>query len=221
MKKKPKVTIIDYNMGNLYSVKNALEYIGLEASISNEVEVINNSDAIILPGVGSFGGAMKNLQKLELINPIRNFVESGKPFMGICLGMQLLFSQSEEFGKNKGLDIIKGSVVRFTNINCDSKKIKVPQVGWNKVYGAKMLWENTEMSGVKNGEYMYFVHSFYVIPEDDDQILSITNYEGTSYCSSIKVDNVFACQFHPEKSGLEGMKILRNFKSIVLNRVIF
>lgn len=216
MKVKPKVTIIDYEIGNLYSVKNALEYVGLEPIISNKIDIINNSDAIILPGVGAFNVAMRNLESLGLVDSIKKFVESGKSFMGICLGMQLLFSQSEEFGKYKGLDIIKGNVVRFKNDKLNLRSLKVPQVGWNQVYASKLLWDNTEMANVSNGEYMYFVHSFYVEPEDCNKILSVTNYEGVTYCSSIKVDNVFACQFHPEKSGKEGIKILENFKASIL-----
>lgn len=216
MKVKPKVTIIDYEIGNLYSVKNALEYVGLEPIISNKIDIIMNSDAIILPGVGAFNVAMRNLEALELVDSIKKFVESGKSFMGICLGMQLLFSQSEEFGKYKGLDIIKGNVVRIKNDKLNLSSLKVPQVGWNQVYASKLLWDNTEMANISNGEYMYFVHSFYVEPEDCNKILSVTDYEGVTYCSSIKVDNVFACQFHPEKSGKEGIKILENFKASIL-----
>ena len=212
---KKTIGVVDYGIGNLYSVQNALNSIGLSSIITSDAEIISKSDALILPGVGAFGDAMNNMGILGLADPIKRYIESGKPFMGICLGLQLLFTESEEFGIHKGLDIIKGKVVKFTkDDNCN---LKVPQVCWNQIYKKGLPWENTELNNIRNGEFMYFVHSYYVVPEDDNDVLSLTNYEGIEYCSSIKKDNVFACQFHPENSNKEGIKILQNFKQAIMN----
>jgi len=209
------IGVVDYGIGNLYSVQNALNSIGLSSIITSDAEMISKADALILPGVGAFGDAMNNLTSLVLVDPIKRFIESGKPFMGICLGLQLLFTESEEFGIHKGLDIIKGKVVKFTKD--DNSNLKVPQVCWNQIYKKDLPWENTELNNIRNGEFMYFVHSYYVVPEDVNDVLSLTNYEGIEYCSSIKKDNVFASQFHPENSSKEGIEILQNFKQAIMN----
>ncbi|MDP2939782.1 MAG: imidazole glycerol phosphate synthase subunit HisH [Candidatus Omnitrophota bacterium] len=212
----PIVSIIDYGMGNLFSVNQACSHVGIQARITAKKEDILNSDAAILPGVGAFGDAMLNLEKLGLISPILDFVKSAKPFMGICLGMQLLFSESEEFGIHKGLNIIPGRVVRFTNNS--KEKAKVPQVGWNRISNPsskRNLWQESPLSGINKGEFMYFVHSFYCIPENKEIILSNSKYSGTEYASSILVKNIFASQFHPEKSGNCGLKIYKNFKKTI------
>jgi glutamine amidotransferase len=209
------VAIVDYKIGNLFSVQNALKHLELDSVITSDAEEIRKADALILPGVGAFGDAMNNLKGLGLIKPIKEFVDSGKPFMGICLGLQLLFSESEEFGTNKGLDIIKGNVVKFKQSGFNHNFTKVPQISWNQIYSKNIYWDATELKGIQNGEYMYFVHSFYVVPENPSHVLSVTYYEGFEYCSSIKMNNVFACQFHPEKSGRKGMRILKNFKDII------
>jgi glutamine amidotransferase len=207
-----KVVIIDYELGNLFSVNQALEKIGLSTSISKNPAEIEEADALILPGVGAFGDAMNNLNKLKLVDPIRNFIDSGKPFLGICLGLQLLFTQSEEFGTQNGLDIIKG-VVRKFNSKDDAIQLKVPQISWNKVlFTNQILKDNSPLFNIKNEEYFYFVHSFYVIPEED-VTLTETEYGGIIYTSSIIKNNIFACQFHPEKSGKEGLKIYQNWAS--------
>ncbi len=207
-----KVVIIDYELGNLFSVNQALEKIGLSTSISKNPAEIVEADALILPGVGAFGDAMNNLNKLKLVDPIRNFIDSGKPFLGICLGLQLLFTQSEEFGTQNGLDIIKG-VVRKFNSKDDAIQLKVPQISWNKVlFTNQNLKDNSPLFNIKNEEYFYFVHSFYVLPEED-VTLTETEYGGIIYTSSIIKNNIFACQFHPEKSGKEGLKIYQNWAS--------
>ncbi len=213
-----KVALIDYEIGNLFSVKNALKAIGIDAEITKDVEFIKSADAAILPGVGAFKNAMEHLEKLELIPVIKEFIGSGKPFMGICLGLQLLFSESEEFGNTKGLDIIKGKVLKFPEVY-EGEKIKVPQISWNQIRKVNIEWENTELNGIDDGEYLYFVHSYYVRPEDDKVILTLTDYEGIKYCSSIKKDNIFASQFHPEKSGDKGLKIYENFKNIIMQDI--
>jgi len=217
-----KVAVVDYEMGNLFSVSRACENVGLFPLITSDPAIILSADAVILPGVGAFGDAMSNLKSLDLIGPLMDSIDSGKPFMGICLGMQLLMSESPEFGYYKGLDIIKGTVEKFPATIQEEYHVKVPQVGWNKIYRpakvTKEQWQSSPFKGVQNYEYMYFVHSYFVIPEDSKITLSNTNYEGTEYSSSICSNNVFACQFHPEKSSKEGMKIYKNFAALIVKK---
>lgn len=216
---KNKIAIIDYEMGNLFSVNRACEQVGLNPLITADAASIIKSDAMILPGVGAFGDAMSNLKRLDLIAPIKEFIESGKLFIGICLGMQLLMSESKEFGCHQGLNIIKGNVVKFPGRGKEQRVIKVPQVGWNKVYCQRHtgegVWQNTPFEGIVNNEYMYFVHSFYAVPEDPQVILSYTEYEGVEYASSMAWNNIFACQFHPEKSAAAGMNMYTNIASLI------
>lgn len=207
---KKKVTIIDYQLGNLFSVKQACDTVGINAEISFLKEDILKADALILPGVGAFIEAMNNLKKLDLIDAIKDTVKSGTPIFGICLGQQLLFTESEEFGAGNGLDLIPGLIKRFPE-ELDGKKIKVPQIAWNKVYSLDQEWSETPLTELKNGEFMYFIHSYYVKPTLDDCILTLTNYDGIEFCSSILNKNLFATQFHPEKSGEKGLSIYRNW----------
>lgn len=211
-----KVAIIDFQMGNLFSVFHACQHVGLEPSITSSASEIMCADGVILPGVGAFGDAAANIKQLGLDVVIKDYLASGRPFMGICLGLQILFSESEEFGSFKGLDIIKGCVRKFPRWTRDVCQIKVPHIGWNKIlpYNAE-IWNNTPLQGIESGEYMYFVHSFYVQPEDKSISLSVTNYEGIEYCSGILKDNLFACQFHPEKSAQAGLQIYRNWSGII------
>ena len=211
------VAIIDYEAGNLFSVQHACKTVGLDCRITNKPDEVTNADALILPGVGAFGDAMNSLRILDLIQPLKDFAASGKPFLGICLGMQLLFSESEEFGNAKGLNIVEGRVTRFPEINENGEKVKIPHIGWNRIYNPsdKNGWSGTELEHIVDGEFMYFIHSFYVCPHSKDQILSLTNYEGIEYCSAVKKNNIFAIQFHPEKSAGEGIKIYRNWATVV------
>lgn len=215
MDKREKITvaIIDYGMGNLFSIKQACEYVGLQPQVTSKAEEILKADCAILPGVGAFGDAVRNLKHLQLEGPIVNFIKSGKPFMGICLGMQLLFTESEEFGKHKGLDIIHGSVIRFPLMDKNGKKNKIPQVGWNRIYPDRnnSLWHNSPLSEITENSFMYFVHSYYCIPRDKRIVLSLTEYIDIEYCSSIMRKNVYASQFHPEKSAQDGLQIYRNW----------
>lgn len=207
-----KVVIVDYNLGNLFSVNQALKNIGLYPKVSSDPQDINNADALLLPGVGAFNEAMLNLDRMNLIEPIRNFVEKGKPFMGICLGLQLLFSESEEFGSAKGLNLIPGKVKRFGNLTESQQPLKVPQIAWNSIHEShKGKWQNTPFQHIQDGENMYFVHSYYVNPVDDEVTLSTSTYGSTEYCSSIIKENIFACQFHPEKSAQMGISIYRQW----------
>ena len=212
------IGIIDYNMGNLFSVKRALTFVGAESIITNTRQEILSSDAAILPGVGAFGEAMNSLKQNDLVFSILDFINSGKPFMGICLGMQLLFTQSHEFGFHKGLNIIKGSVVRFKNETEKGQRVKVPHVSWsqiNQIGERNGYWDNSLLQDICDGAYMYFVHSYYAVPEENDTLLSTSCYGSIEYCSGVKKENVEAFQFHPEKSGKEGLNILRKFKERV------
>lgn len=206
------VCIIDYHLGNLFSVKRACELIGLRPIISSDPNVIRNSDALILPGVGAFADAMRNLKNMKIDVAIKDHINDHKPFLGICLGLQLLFSESHEFGIHQGLGVIQGKVVRFQNEN---RKLKVPQVGWNfikKTGGLPdVVWGKTPLFDIDIKQRMYFVHSYYVVPEDKSVQLTETEYEGVKYCSSVFTKNIFACQFHPEKSSYEGLKIYKNW----------
>ena len=201
------IVIVDYEMSNLFSVVRACQRVGFNPNITNDYKMIKKADAIILPGVGSFNRAMVNLGKLGLIIPIIDHVRKGKPIMGVCLGMQLLFEKSQEFGNHFGLGLIKGEVIKFRK---KSKFDKVPQIGWNKIKFNNHK-ESKFFNGISNMNYMYFVHSFYVIPNDEKVVFSITEYNGIEYCSSILKDNIFATQFHPEKSGELGLLIYRNW----------
>lgn len=203
------IAIIDYGMGNLRSVQKGFERVGCQAQVTREASKIAAARGVVLPGVGAFHACMENLQRFGLIGPIRETVREKKPFLGICLGFQLLFSESEEFGKQKGLDLFSGKVVGF---NLDSG-LKVPHMGWNRVEKKK---PSPFMEGISSGDYVYFVHSFYVMPNDVSVIATTTEY-GSSFVSSIATDHLFACQFHPEKSQELGLRILSNFGRFVEN----
>ena len=211
-----KIAIIDYNMGNLFSVQHACEHVGLDPIITQKPDEIIECSAAILPGVGAFAEAMNNINRLGLSSCIKDFIATQKPFMGICLGLQLLFTESEEFGNTKGLGIIDGQVLRFPNESKVNSIIRVPQIGWNKIYRKDRIdglkkWNNSPLLGIENNQFMYFVHSFYVKPQDKNNELTLTNYEGIEYCSSILFKNIFACQFHPEKSAIKGIEIYKNW----------
>ena len=206
------VAIIDLGLSNLYNVKLALEKINIESKfVSNENE-LNQSKAFILPGVGSFKVAMQRVKALNLENPIKKNLATEKPFLGICLGMQLLFSVGEESGKTRGLNIFSGNVKRFKYQELDNERYSVPHMGWNVIKSKK---KNNIFSKIKNNEFMYFVHSYYVETNDKKIISSTTTYGKKKFCSSIAYKNIFACQFHPERSGKIGKKILENFKKII------
>jgi|ETNmetMinimDraft_35_1059890.scaffolds.fasta_scaffold19655_2 glutamine amidotransferase len=213
------VAIIDYRMCNLFSVQSACNYNSLYSEITHDKDRILAADAAILPGVGSFSEAMEYLNSSGLIQVINEFIKSGKPFMGICLGMQLLLSEGEEFGINKGLDIIPGYVKKFPQRNKNEKIIKVPHIGWNKIEIAEGKsdndWYIPPLNEINSGEFMYFLHSFYAIPNDKEVVVTTTNYEDVDFCSSLMYNNVFACQFHPERSGREGLKIIKNFADTI------
>lgn len=195
------IVVVDYGMGNLRSVQKGFEKVGCEAIVSDDLATINNASKLVLPGVGAFSDCMKNLNERGLSEAVVRGVEKGKPFLGICLGLQLLFEESEEFGANNGLGIIKGKVKRF-----EKNELKVPHMGWNSIKKEK---DTPLLAHIEEGSYFYFVHSYYVAP-DEDVTATTTDY-GLEFTSSIAKDNIFACQFHPEKSQDEGLKILKAF----------
>lgn len=198
------IAIIDYGTGNLRSVQKALEKLGFEASITSDNKKIKDSTGIILPGVGAFDSAITSLKENDTSETMMNEIKKGKPFLGLCLGMQLLFETSEE-GSKKGLGLFKGKVVKF---NFGKKtELKIPHMGWNNISFKK---DSPLLKGVTNNTQAYFVHSYYCVPEDTSLILTETDY-GIPFASSIAKDNIFALQFHPEKSSDEGLKILNNF----------
>lgn len=201
------IAIIDYGMGNLRSVQKGLERVGFEAIVTREVSQMQAARGVVLPGVGAFSACMENLGKFGLIEPIRELVRQEKPFLGICLGFQLLFSESEEFGKQKGLDLFPGKVIGFHA----SEDLKVPHMGWNRIDKRK---DSPFLEGIASGDYVYFVHSFYVAPEDSSIVATTTDY-GQPFVSSIATERLFACQFHPEKSQELGLRILTNFGRFV------
>ena len=201
------IAIIDYGMGNLRSVQKGLERAGGEAVVTRDIGQIESARGVVLPGVGAFSACMQNLGNFGLIDPIRAAIRKKKPFLGICLGFQLLFSESEEFGPQEGLDLFSGKVVGFHA----GKELKVPHMGWNRL---EKKIQSPFLEGVSSGDYVYFVHSFYVVPDDSSIIATTTDY-GESFVSSIATESLFACQFHPEKSQELGLRILANFGRFV------
>ena len=196
------IAVIDYGAGNLHSVKNALDYIGTDAIITGDSEEILNADAVILPGVGAFGDCMASLNQRGLVDTVKKVAKSGKPFLGICLGLQLLFEESEESPGVEGLGIFKGKIVKIPD-----KGLKIPHMGWNNIEIAK---DSKILSG---NPFVYFVHSYYLQTEDKELISAYTEY-GEKLAIAVERDNIVAVQFHPEKSGDAGMEILRKFAAM-------
>lgn len=214
---KKKVSIVDYGMGNLFSVMRACEQAGLDAAITSVAKEIERADAVILPGVGSFGDAMEAIRKLDLGSVIKETADSSKPLFGVCLGMQLMMGMGYEFGEHEGLGIFPGKVVRFEHPRGEHGEIKVPQVCWNQIYPTtnNTSWERSPLEGLPLGTHMYFVHSYYVIPEEKNVSLSTTAYGSINFCSSLMRENIFACQYHPERSGELGLEVYKNFARLI------
>lgn len=197
------ISIIDYDAGNIKSVEKALQLFGQEACITRDAKTIMASDKVILPGVGAFGQAMDIIRHYELDNIIKDYVKTGRPFLGICLGLQLLFENSEESPGVEGLGILKGKIVKIP----DSPGLKIPHIGWNSL---KLTNDGRLFKDIKDNSYVYFVHSYYLQAEDPYIVKATTDYS-TEIHASVEKDNVFACQFHPEKSSQVGLTILKNF----------
>ncbi len=202
------IAIIDYGVGNLRSVEKAFQFIGSEAIITSDKEAILNADGVILPGVGAFSDAMNSLKNADMIEVVNNIVQDDKPFLGICLGMQLLFDYGEEGGENvKGLGILKGGIKQLPL----DMNLKVPHMGWNSLLVKK---DDTILNGLPESPYVYFIHSYYLEAEDKDIVIARTKY-GIEFDVAVNKGNIFATQFHPEKSGETGLSILKNFVEIV------
>ncbi|MGZ8404990.1 MAG: imidazole glycerol phosphate synthase subunit HisH [Nitrospira sp.] len=197
------IAIIDYGMGNLRSVSKAFEAVGHQVIVTRDSSTIQNASHVVLPGVGAFGDCMTNLRQYGLIEPIKAAIRSGKPFLGICLGFQLLFTESEEFGRHEGLDILPGRVRSFSR----DQVLKVPHMGWNQI---AIQSSCPVFEGIADGSNWYFVHSFFVDP-CEKQITTTTTTYGIAFTSSVWKDNVVACQFHPEKSQAVGLQLIKNF----------
>jgi glutamine amidotransferase len=200
------IAIIDYEMGNLRSVQKAFERVGHTAVITSDPAVLADAEKIVLPGVGAFCDAIAALRQRRLVEPIQAAIESGKPFLGICLGLQMLFDKGYEDGEHEGLGVLPGEVVRFKV----PAEFKVPHMGWNQL---RIRRRPPILNGIDDGAYFYFVHSYYVVPRDESVIATETEYS-SPFCSSVWRDNLFAVQFHPEKSQTAGLQLLKNFAEI-------
>lgn len=200
------IVIIDYGMGNLRSVQKAFEKVECSAVITSDPAVVEQAAKVVLPGVGAFGACMENLEKFGLIPIIRRVIEKGTPFLGICMGLQVLFDEGEEFGRHQGLGIIPGKVIRFKL----PKSYKIPHMGWNRILRKRRI---PILAEIEDNAYFYFVHSYHVVPKDPSVIVTHTDY-GKPFVSSIAKGNLFACQFHPEKSQTLGLKILKAFGNL-------
>lgn len=197
------ITIIDYGMGNLRSVEKALQKLGADAIVSGLPQDIARAEKVVLPGVGAFGAAMQNLHRAGLVEPVRDSIRSGKPFLGICVGLQVLFEEGLEMGRYEGLGVFPGQVVRFE----DQPGIRIPHMGWNRL---EVVRRAPHLAGIADTDRVYFVHSYYVVPSDPSIVATRTDH-GVEFTSSVWKDNVFATQFHPEKSSSVGLKMLENF----------
>ncbi len=205
----PRVAVVDYGMGNLRSVQKALERVGVAAEVTRDAARIDAAEGVVLPGVGAFGACMENLRSFDLVAPVRAAIDSGRPFLGICVGLQLLFEESEEFGPVRGLGVLRGRCRRFRDTG--EADYRVPHMGWNQLHkeGRSPL-----LSGIDDGAFVYFVHSYYA-ESDDPAVVAATTRYGCDFVAAITRDNLHGCQFHPEKSQSVGMRILRNFGDIV------
>ncbi len=202
------IAIIDYGMGNLRSVQKGFERVGAEAVVTDDPRLILEADKIVLPGVGAFRDCMRNLEQAGFVEPILKVISDGRPFLGICVGMQLLFSDSSEFGLYAGLNVIPGHVLRFPEgMREGGELLKVPHMGWNQLSFRR---RPPAFEGIEEGTNVYFVHSYYVKPDDDGVVATTTGY-GSEFCSAVWKDNIVATQFHPEKSQHAGLNILKNF----------
>lgn len=197
------IAIIDYDAGNIMSVKKAVEFLGMEAVITRDPDILLNADKVILPGVGAFGDAMEKINNYGLNEVIHKIVDKGTPFLGICLGLQLIFDESEESPGVKGLSLLPGKIVRFSGMD----ELKVPQIGWNSISFPK---KSKLFDGIKDDSYVYFVHSYYLKADNREDVAAIAEY-GETFDAAVESGNIFACQFHPEKSSEVGLKIIENF----------
>ena len=205
------IAVVDYGMGNLRSVQKGLERVGFQAEVTRDPGRIADARGVVLPGVGAFHACMENLRRFGLVEVVRDVVRRKRPFLGICLGLQLLFDESEEFGGPEGLGLVRGKVLGFSATG----DLKVPHMGWNAIEIRK---STRFLEGIDNGAQVYFVHSFYAAPADESAVATVTSH-GTPFVSSIATDHLFASQFHPEKSQAIGLRIIENFGRFAENGV--
>ena len=207
------IAIVDYDVGNIRSIFSAFERVGVTPKLTRDRQKILGTDGLVLPGVGAYSHGMEKLKEHGLDAVIKDFAATGKPILGICLGMQLLLSESDEFGRTEGLGLIPGSVKQLCLLN--PRVQKLPHISWNELrIPTNRSWDRTILEGIAPGEDMYFVHSFMAMPESESHVLSLTSYSDSQFCSSVKNGNIYGCQFHPEKSAGEGLKIVSNFIGI-------
>jgi len=207
------VTIVDYGMGNILSVSRALEHCGASYKLSADPDDVANADYVVLPGVGAFGAAAKALSESHLDDALHTFVKTGKPFLGICIGMQLMMSKSEEFGMHDGLGFIDGRVTAIPDIAADGTPHTVPHIGWNAIHPARGTWDGTALADTPDGAEVYFVHSYHAAPDDDADVLAVADYDGQRITAAVARDNMTGVQFHPEKSAAVGLALLKKFLS--------
>lgn len=206
--------VVDYGLGNLASVARALKHVGVEPVVSAEPGVVLKAERLIVPGVGAFGTAMRNLQERRLVDPLKTYAATGRPLFGLCLGMQLLMEESDELGRHAGLAIVPGRVARLPED--PQRRSKVPHIGWSALEPARADWNGSVLENAKPGDALYFVHSYYVLPSDPSDVVANTVYAGFRYCAVLAHGNLMGCQAHPEKSGEVGLGILANFARMAL-----
>jgi len=212
----PTLAIVDYGMGNLFSVLHAFAAVGQPAEITSDPARLAAADGLVIPGVGAFGIAMEALERTGMADTVRERVSRGTPLVGICLGMQLLMASSTEFGSHAGLGIIDGDTVALKASPDISPEARIPHIGWSSVQPAPGSgWSHTPLDGLAAGADMYFVHSYFVRPKNSEVVLSLSSYRGVTFCSSLVQGNVFGCQFHPERSGVEGLEIYRRIATAI------
>ena len=205
------VTIVDYGASNLHNVQSAFEYLGAKVDVTNDVKKIISSSRIVLPGVGAFSKGMQELRVSGIDDALREIAKKGKPLLGICLGMQMLFDSSMEFGFTSGLGLVAGEIKKINKQENLSRNVKIPHIGWADLFPLNVGWANTIFDDLTHGSSFYFVHSYMAYPDKESQILAICEYDGMQITAGVKKDNIYGCQFHPEKSGKVGLKILNNF----------
>lgn len=208
-----KVTVIDYGIGNILSVRRAFEYWGAEVVVTDSPQLIENAEHLVLPGVGAFADGMTGLRDRGLVGPIQKFAAKNRPFLGICLGMQMMLEFGEEFGRYEGLGLIPGIVTKIPNTGVDGAVHKIPHIGWNQLLipSIDIEWNKTILNGIEPESSAYFVHSFTAVPENKENRLADCYYNGRVISAAIRSGNLYGCQFHPEKSGQVGLNIIRNF----------
>jgi len=210
--RRPRVAVVDYGMGNLYSVRQACEAAGLDATVTSDPAEVRAADGVVLPGIGAFEGAIRTLRERGLVEALQEAAASGRPMVGICLGMQLMMEESLEFGRHEGLGLFQGRVLPFPSTSSDGRTWKIPQVGWNRVTLRRSQSAGTwEAGGLDAGDFMYFVHSFYVEPADPAVVVATAEYAGLEFCASLGRGNVLAWQFHPERSADRGLALYKMF----------